>query len=176
MAKYIDFTKPIYIVEAGAGDGIFTEHLLKQMNAFSRLTVYEINSQYEPILQEKIQNDTRVSLIIDDIEKSIETIPYETVDYVVSGLPLACMERKKVHTILSHFLRILKPNGVYLQFQYFLSNKKDIALYFPIITYDFTFLNIPPAFVYIAKKGCISYDKKVWEKFLYDSPVESILQ
>jgi phospholipid N-methyltransferase len=56
------------------------------------------------------------------------------------------------HELLTHIRSVLKPNGLFLQYQYWLSDKKLIQEYFPHMRMNWVPLNIPPSFVYSGKK------------------------
>lgn len=75
-----------------------------------------------------------------------------SIDYIVSSLPLAFIKKNTVWEILAESKNILKSNGFFIQYQYFLQNKDQIKTFFPKIKYRFTLLNFPPAFVYICNK------------------------
>jgi phospholipid N-methyltransferase len=47
---------------------------------------------------------------------------------------------------------VLKPEGVYVQFQYALKSKKLMEKHFSKVSISFTPFNLPPAFVYACRK------------------------
>jgi phospholipid N-methyltransferase len=48
--------------------------------------------------------------------------------------------------------RALSSDGIYMQYQYFATNKQDIEEFFTITRVDWEPINFPPAFIYICKK------------------------
>ena len=82
-----------------------------------------------------------------------------TYDVILSSLPLKNFEGMKdnnvfLYRIIEALKHGLKEGGIYLQYQYFKSNKADIESIFgkPMDDVDFVPLNILPAFVYSMTK------------------------
>ncbi len=150
MMNDISFNKNIHIVELGAGTGCMTLSLLNKMSSDSRLTSFEINST----LFEKLNqvDDKRLINVNDSATMLSDYIREQTVDYIVSGLPLANIRMKEKTGILDACCRILKPYGSYIQFQYSLNDLGLLKSKFAFVNCDFTFRNFPPAFVYYARK------------------------
>lgn len=150
MMNDIPFNKNIRIVELGAGTGCMTLSLLNKMSSGSRLTSFEINSKlFEQLNQ---LDDDRLINVNDSAMKLSEHIRDQTVDCIVSGLPLANIKMKEKTDILDACYRILKPYGTYIQFQYSLNDLGLLRRKFAIVDCDFTLRNFPPAFVYYARK------------------------
>jgi phospholipid N-methyltransferase len=76
----------------------------------------------------------------------------ESVDVIFSCLPLGSFDPALTSEILRKAQYVLKSGGYFIQFQYFLQNKKDVEKYFEIQKIKWEIRNIPPAFVYIAEK------------------------
>jgi phosphatidylethanolamine/phosphatidyl-N-methylethanolamine N-methyltransferase len=150
MLHKIDFTSDIHVVELGAGNGCVTKSLLRKLNQKSRLTSFEIN----PALFKKVLriNDGRLTCINDDVANLLQYLQLESIDYIVSALPLANIHRQSKDHILDSCYKALKPNGRYTQFQYSTADLGLIKKKFPKFNFSFTLLNIPPALVYYATK------------------------
>jgi len=116
MTRVIDFDKQLHVVELGAGTGSITSHILKQMNECSKLTSFEINKTLFNCL-EKLQ-DKRLEKINKNALFMPEYISDHSVDYIVSGIPLANIPVEEKQQIFKCCKRILKPGGCYIQFQY----------------------------------------------------------
>ena len=54
--------------------------------------------------------------------------------------------------ILDAIRTSLSKNGIFIQYQYFATNKVDIEKRFIIEQTDWEILNFPPAFIYVSKK------------------------
>lgn len=149
MTRIINFKKTVHIVELGAGTGSITRHILSKMSRHSRLTTFEIN----PTLFDRLEkfHDERLTTINDDVLFLPKYISDRSVDYIISGLPLANIAAKQKSSILHACKRVLKPNGYYIQFQYSLNDISLLKRQFFSVSCGFALLNIPPAFVYYAK-------------------------
>lgn len=150
MTSIIDFNKPVHIVELGAGTGRITRHLLAKMGRYSRLTTFEINTALFNRL-EGIK-DKRLTKINDNVLCLPKYVQEQSVDYIISGLPLANISVAQKTSILYACKGVLKPNGYYIQFQYSLRDIGLLKRQFLSVSCGFTLLNIPPAFVYYAQK------------------------
>lgn len=150
MLNDIAFGKNLHIVELGAGTGTMTRSLLTRMSPCSKLTSFEIN----PRLFNKLKSfeDARLYNVNDTATRLSDYIMDQSVDYIVSGLPLANISVKEKTGILDACMRILKPYGSYIQFQYTLNDLRLLKKTFTYVNCDFTLRNFPPAFVYYARK------------------------
>ncbi|SDD31741.1 class I SAM-dependent methyltransferase [Niabella drilacis] len=150
MTRIVDFSRSVHIVELGAGTGSITRHLLDQINAVSRLTSFEINPQlfYKLHLLKRPQ----FAAVNDDVCQLPRYIAPETADYVISGLPLANLNRSTKEHILEAVKSVLKPGGFYIQFQYSLNDRALLRRKFPLVQLGFEPINIPPAFIYYAQR------------------------
>lgn len=152
MTKHIDFKSDLKIVEFWPWDWIFTDELLKQISKNSTIYIFEIDEWFCKLLKEKYKNEKRVKIYEESAWNILKYFEKNEVDYIISSLPLSFIDKNIVSTILEKSKHILKNSWNYIQYQYFLQNKKQINKYFPKTDYKFTFLNLPPAFVYICHK------------------------
>ena len=153
MLEPIDFNKADCIVEFGPGTGVFTHKLLEKMKPEAKLLAFEINPSFIEELN-KI-NDPRLIIINDSAEKIEDYLnqhDFTSADYIISSLPFAMIPDTVVHNILTNSDNALSENGKYIQFQYSLNAKKKLESYFSKVSINFTFLNLPPAFIYICEK------------------------
>ncbi|MFC4817994.1 class I SAM-dependent methyltransferase [Flavobacterium sp. GCM10023249] len=153
MLEPIDFASADCIVEFGPGTGVFTHKLLEKMKPDAKLLSFEINPSFIEELQ-KIE-DPRLILINDSAEKIqdyLEQHHFASADYIISSLPFAMIPDAVVHNILTNSDNALSENGKYIQFQYSLNAKKKLESYFSEVSINFTFLNLPPAFIYSCSK------------------------
>jgi phospholipid N-methyltransferase len=141
MAQHIG--QATNIVEFGPGTGSVTAEILRQMPKNSRLTCFEINSNFCERLK-KIK-DSRLKVVNDDVQNCGKYV--EHFDCILSSLPLAAFgksEREKIIALSSR-------SKTYIQFQYNPFLKPKLKQYFHDVKMKFVPLNIPPAFVYISK-------------------------
>jgi len=152
MIKPVDFNKARIIVEFGPGTGVITLEILKRMNEFAKLIVFEINTEFADELS-KIP-DTRMEMIKDgaeNIEMHLKERGIGKVDYVISSIPLAMIPKKTEYAILNSVKKNLKPNGAFIQFQYSLASLKKLKEVFDEVKINFTSMNVPPAWVFTCR-------------------------
>lgn len=149
MTGIIDFHQTLNIVELGAGTGAMTKYILSVMNKQTSLTAFEIN----PVLFGKLNrlDDHRLTKINKNVLQLPEYVYDQSVDYIISGLPLANIKVRQKINILDVCKRVLKPGGYYIQFQYSLNDISLLKRNFSSVKFGFTLLNMPPAFIYYAK-------------------------
>ncbi len=150
MCRKIDFDTADIIVEYGPGNGVFTKKLLKKAKPNAKLFVFELNVDFYNILKTKF-NDPRMILL----NQGAETLPevlkahdITEVDAILSSLPLAMIPSDIKNLILDNSHKLLKKNGIFLQYQYSLNAKTDIEKRYGKLKVNLIPLNVPPAFVY----------------------------
>jgi len=141
MARQIDGASNV--IEFGGGQGAVTLQILKRLPENGRLTSFEINPNFCEDLQGI--NDPRLKVINDDAANCERYL--DSVDYIVSSLPLRVFEK-------SHRTRILdisSKSKKYVQLQYSPFLRKRLDSYFKKIRTKFVLRNIPPAIIYICE-------------------------
>lgn len=154
MCQYIPFDDSKVIVELGPGTGVFTKEILKQAKPDARIFLFELNPDFFELLQKQF-NDPRLTIInasAEQLKNELNRYGIEKVDAILSSLPLAIIPENVSDSILKNVYQILKPNGVFTQYQYTLNAKKSIENLFGKIKIAFSAINIPPAFIYVAIK------------------------
>lgn len=159
MVSKIDFTRPLRILEIGSGKGPFTREIIRRMSIYSSLDVSEIKSEYNPWIERMIlANPLKTVRLFNGCVTDLLTTP-EHYDVIVSSLPLKNFSRMNdqnafLYRLIEGFKFALSDGGIYLQYQYFRSNKGDIEAVFgkEMDQVDFVPLNILPAFVYSMTK------------------------
>ena len=153
MLKPIHFKNANCIVEFGPGTGVFTHKLLEKMSIDAKLLVFEINPAFYEELQ-KI-DDNRLIIVNDSAEKIehyLDINHFEKADYIISSLPFAMIPDEVVDIILKKSYESLSEKGKFIQFQYSLNALSKLKLIYNRVKIDFTFLNLPPAFVFSCTK------------------------
>jgi len=159
MIQHIDFSENLHILEVGSGKGVFTRELAKNMTPGSRLDVCEIKPNYNPWINRiiNVYNNKQIKLYNRCVTEIWE-LPHQY-DVILSSLPLKNFENPAdnnafLHRVVKGFEKNLKPGGVFLQYQYFQSNRKHIENAFgkKMNGISFVPLNILPAFVYSMTK------------------------
>ena len=150
MLAPIDFEEATLLVELGTGDGCVTRALLQRMRTDARLIAFEIN----PIFWKKTQEitDSRLSLHLESATAMSQYIEPGSVDAIVSSLPIAILPKSVKTDILENARAVLRPGGIYIQFQYSFADLKFIRSYFPQTSLQLEVRNFPPAIVYFGRK------------------------
>lgn len=154
MLKPIDFSRKLVVVELGAGTGVITSELLKNITSDSVLFCFEKDGALAEKLKKEFQ-DSRLRLINDgaeNMEKYLSEVGLGGVDYMVSGLPVAVLPKDKKIKILEAINNYLKKGGFYIQFQYSLTSLSLLKRFFNKVSVNLELRNIPPAFVYVCGK------------------------
>ncbi|GIO27425.1 class I SAM-dependent methyltransferase [Ornithinibacillus bavariensis] len=150
MVEGIKYKDTKYIVEYGPGTGVFTEKILERRNKETLVVVIESNQAFYQVLKKKFNNVRNLIIIFgsaEHIEQYLKeyNIPY--VDYIISGLPFASLPQNVSKEILSNTLKVLKTGGEFVTFQYTKVKIPFLRNYFPNITVNREFRNIPPAYI-----------------------------
>lgn len=146
------------IIELGAGAGALTLRLAAKC-PHARILACEIN----PVLARDHHRHLTAAGLNGRVEvraKSAEHLlrrlgrdGMEKPDFIISGIPLGNLGRKKSGALLDTICRTLGEGGMYIQFQHSLLDRKKIRARFPKMRTALVLLNFPPAFVYFARKG-----------------------
>jgi phospholipid N-methyltransferase len=154
VCSKIDFAQSKVIVEYGAGTGVFTQYLLRNMKTDSQLIVIERNKNFDSILKRNF-NDPRVAILNDSAENVLEALKdrqVEEVDYIISGIPFLWLDKDLKHKILCNTHKALKSGGKFLAYQTIFQTSKDLRVYleryFRRVRVNYEFVNIPPMCIY----------------------------
>jgi len=169
ITSHVQVSRPVQILEVGAGTGVFTEKIVEKMKEDDTLDVIEIEKDLCDILHEKFKDNKNVRIYCVSI---LDWVPKYKYDFIISGLPFNSFEYSFVNSILEKYRKIVKSGGVISYFEYlltsairkvysflFLSKKEyvDFAKNIEVrenfrkrfeFDSDFVFLNVPPAYVY----------------------------
>ena len=141
------------IIELGPGDGCVTRALLEKLGPTAEIHAFEINEVFVKKI-EGIQ-DSRLRVLPVGAEKMNEYFAPQSVDYIVSSLPLSMIPKEVKELILRQSKVVLKPQGQFLQYQYALQDYSLLKGYFNNVTVNFTLANLPPAFIYTCSLGLV---------------------
>ena len=149
LVSGVDFARARVIVEFGLGNGCVTRTILRRMRPDARLISLEINPTF--VEAGRRIPDPRLTLrhaCATALPEILEEEEIESVDAVVSSLPLSIMDNGVVDRILDVARDSLGPGGRFLQYQYSLSQRHRLSHRYSDVAVGFTLLNVPPAFVY----------------------------
>jgi phosphatidylethanolamine/phosphatidyl-N-methylethanolamine N-methyltransferase len=157
------------IVEFGPGVGVMTGPLLGRMRKDSKLFTIEIEETLQEALCRNVVDPRLVPMLgsAADVESMLAARGFEgKVDAVMSGLGMSLIPSAIREKILEGARRVLAPHGVYVQFGYFhtkyVAYTKEtglagfdyqgmLARHFSRVTRSPVPLNVPPAWVYVAR-------------------------
>ena len=145
MASFIKDKENETVIELGAGTGPITKALLKAGMNPKKLTPIEMNEKFVEQLRTKYPE---LNIVQGDASKMTEIFPDKVgkVDTIISGLPLKSIPKPIVDAIIEESFKMLKPDGIYVQFTYDLRASKSILLkQCDRIGAKIIMANIPPA-------------------------------
>jgi phosphatidylethanolamine/phosphatidyl-N-methylethanolamine N-methyltransferase len=145
---------PEWIVEFGAGTGPITEELARRFPA-ERVFSFEL----DPDLAQKVRQRAHgVQILNENVIRAPQVLPAEVVghvDAVVSSLPLLNLSEETTRKILVAAFRILKPQGVFIQYTYLpvlppIRAHRELGLW---AQYEgVVWKNFPPGHVWVFRK------------------------
>lgn len=153
MISFIDFSKARLIVELGAGDGVITRYILKEMHPDARLMSFEVNEKFCKVLR-KI-HDPRLIIVEDSAENlkaHLEKNNFQKIDFVISALPIVVLPEETGINIINRCKENLAEGGLYIQVNYSLFAKNLYEDIFGNVDLNFEPRNVPPAFVFVSQK------------------------
>lgn len=150
-------------VEFGPGTGAFTEEILKRLPDPSRFFAIESN----PNLADAARRRCPAAIVLNDCatsaRKHLESRGRRTCDRIISGLPFASFSAELQNRLLDAIMDVLAPGGFFLTFAYLQGLvmpagrrfKDNLGRRFGsgnVITTPTVWANLPPAFVYKARR------------------------
>jgi phospholipid N-methyltransferase len=145
------------IIELGSGSGALTVRLAARCPE-ARILACEINPALARNTRHNLDHagiNGRVKVISDSAEhllSEMERKGTEKVDYVLSGIPIGNLPGDRTLALVEAIRRVIRPGGLYIQFQYSLMDRKRIRSRFQALRTVPVLLNIPPAVVYYAQR------------------------
>jgi phospholipid N-methyltransferase len=156
MIRQLDIDSCPNIAELGVGTGSLTRYIFKYMNPYTKMYLFEKDPVFLNYLNKKYQFDNNCNiktfsdaLKIREVFKNMEGV---NPDMIVSGLPFANFEQKTRKKFLKDIHETLRPNGLFIAYQYSLGIYKELKEMYSEVELDFVFFNIPPAIIYRCKK------------------------
>ncbi|WP_298419320.1 rRNA adenine N-6-methyltransferase family protein [uncultured Kordia sp.] len=154
IVNNIDFSTVKVIVEFGPGNGIITKEILKRIQPHTKLITFEINEKFIESL-DKIKHSQLIieKVSAEDITPILKKHGYDKADCIISSLPLTNIPTEISDRILDNSYAAMEKDSLFVQYQYSLTYYKKLKeVFHDNVKLSFEAFNIPPAFVYIAKK------------------------
>ncbi len=153
MADQINYKEAKFIVELGAGDGVITRFILKNMAPDAKLMSFEVNPEFCTGL--RAIDDDRLIVIEDSADKIayyLKEHNFSELDGVVSAIPFVVVPEKESYHIIESCREQMKLDSPFIQVHYSLLTRKMYKKIFGNLDIKFVFLNLPPAFVLVSRK------------------------
>jgi phospholipid N-methyltransferase len=141
-----------YVAELGAGTGVFTRAIVRNLKSGGNVLVFEI----DPALRNIIEKEHDSLKVYDDAQKLPEIMEERNIrqlDYIVSSLPFAVLPPRVTASILDAVDKCLKPGGKLVAYQYSRHMKPYFEKRFGSVKISFVLRNVPPAFLYECTKA-----------------------
>jgi phospholipid N-methyltransferase len=142
----IPWHKMTQIAELGPGTGVFTQYIQQERTSSSELYLFEKNNRFKNNLHQRFP---QLPLYNDALKlKEVVKETNRPFDLIVSGLPFTNFSNELQDQLFHTINDALASNGVFVAFQYSLLLKRKFNRYFRIMDTGFTWINIPPAWVF----------------------------
>jgi phospholipid N-methyltransferase len=152
VVRGIDFTATRSIVELGAGTGPITGELLRQAPAACRAIVVERDADFCRRLRQRYPQADVVEADANNLEHLLHDRGLETVDHVISGLPLPSFPPELRDGLLNVVHQRLAANGTFRQLTHMpWVYYKLYRRYFAEVDFRLVPMNLPPGGVYICR-------------------------
>ncbi|MHA6529322.1 class I SAM-dependent methyltransferase [Paenibacillus sp. BAC0078] len=139
------------IAELGSGTGAITRAISTKVNKTTDVLLFEMDETMRNNLKTEYP-DFSCHPNAAHLVETMKALHIAQLDCIFSGLPFFNFERELRDTLVEQIYQSLKPEGLFIAFQYSLQMKKQLSEYFIIDKIDFVPFNIPPAFVYVCRK------------------------
>jgi phosphatidylethanolamine/phosphatidyl-N-methylethanolamine N-methyltransferase len=155
MIAPINFNQSECIVELGAGTGPITDALVAKKSSNSLLIALENEETAFHKLEKRYQGKEKVQILQADasrLSSLLKEIWPQGADAVLSGLPFASLGSEKSDAIIKEVAQSLRPDGLFIAFQYTPFTYSWFAKHFRVEHMGFEVRNLPPAFVFHCTK------------------------
>ena len=152
----VDWAKSQVIVELGAGTGPITKVLAERARPDCKVNVLERDHDFSEILRSRYQALPNFDVIegdVRDLAAMLQERGIETVDHVISGLPVPSFPKPLQRDLMKVVAKVLSSEGTYNQITelpliYWPLYKK----FFHDVRFIFEPRNFPPAGAYICRR------------------------
>jgi phosphatidylethanolamine/phosphatidyl-N-methylethanolamine N-methyltransferase len=158
----IDFSDVRVIVEFGSGTGVFTREILNRVKQGTVFLAFETNPGFSALLRSEFHDLDVVERSAVELASVLQKKKISGVDVIISGLPFASFDAELQENIIRPSADALIEGGTFRTFAYIqgplLANGRNfrriVDRYFDsVTTTSVVWMNLPPAFVYVCRKG-----------------------
>lgn len=152
MISFIQKEKtPLSIVELWAGKWPLTGVLIESFPD-ANIASFEIEDDAFLSLETRYGWCQWLTLYHESATEVEKHFSPNSVDIIISTLPLGSISYEWVEHILMSAQKVLKKNGQFLQYQYWMANKSQVKKYFHMEKLAFEPRNFGPAWIYVCRK------------------------
>jgi ornithine lipid N-methyltransferase len=155
--RNIDWGQARALVEVGAGTGPITQVIARNAAACCRVVVIERDPDFARLLRERFQGRPNFDIVqgdVCDLPSILAQLAIESVDHVISGLPVPSFPKSLQHAFFQAVSKVLRSDGTYnqiteipwLYWQFY-------RRYFQDVSFVFEPRNLPPGGTYFCR-GC----------------------
>ncbi len=139
------------MAELGAGTGVFTRAIAERIHPDTTMVVYEQDPEMRARLEAAFPAFHHRADAL-ELANSVRELGLPGLDCIVSGLPLTVLPRDLREEIMDEVVGVLKPGGLFVQFQYSLHMRGQLLRRFSRMRTTLVPLNLPLAFVHVCQK------------------------
>lgn len=148
ICNRMDFSRDIFLVEYGAGTGVFTFEILNRMTPGSRLLAFETNAQLAAKLGRRKDPRLMVSnQSATEVVTAIEQHDLPRPNYVISGIPFSFLDVQSRKQLVMNTNNLLLPGGRFLVYQVSWLMKETLGQVFGNCSTASYLRNLPPVFL-----------------------------
>ena len=145
------FDRARWVVEFGAGTGVYTGEVLARLRPDARFLAFELDPTLADGLSNRFQ-DPRLRIVNDSAENARAYLGGAEVDVIVSSVPYTSLPVEVRRNILRESVRMLAPGGVMLVLQYSPYIYRELRGLFASVRRRVSLLNVPPAYLFACRE------------------------
>ena len=159
MMSKIKWDEACRVAELGAGTGVFTRAIIRNLKPDGKLLVFEIDPTFKAMIENEHPNLTIYGNAT-ELHRIVSDLGIGQLDYVVSSLPFTVLPPRVTVSILDAVDKCLKPGGKLIAYQYSRRKKYYFEKRFEKVSTSFVLCNVPPAFVFECTKATKAIEKR----------------
>ncbi len=152
MIESVPWNRVSHLAELGAGTGAITKHIVSAKTESTKVLLFETDAHLRKQLHSKYPDCCCYPDAL-QLRSTIQCEGIEKLDCILSGLPFYNFHPSVRDELMEQIWGALKPGGLFIAFQYSLHMKERLRKQFGTVDIKFVPLNVPPAFVYVCRKG-----------------------
>ena len=153
--RNIDWRQARALVELGAGTGPITQVIARESAPDCRVVVIERDPDFVRLLRERFEEKPNFDIVqgdVCDLESILARLGIESVDHVISGLPVPSFPAPLQHALFRAVSRVLRSDGTFNQITeipwvYWRFYRR----HFHEVKFAFEPRNLPPAGTYFCR-------------------------